>query len=123
MWKPGQSGNPKGGTKAQAGMSARLARAIADATDDGRELWEAVLDVLRKADATSPQWARVKLEAAAMLLDRAAGKPQAMLEITRVDETGPTIDDVIASLSPEQIALLESLGEKNEDDAPSAATH
>jgi hypothetical protein len=110
-------------------MSAALSRAIEAETDGGVELWRAVLEVMRKADPSSPPWARIKLEAAGMLLDRLAGKPQALVEVTKVDEAAQDLDEVLAKLTPEQLANLDAalaaLGAKEDSaDAPApAATH
>lgn len=107
-------------------MSAALSRAIEEATEGGAELWRAVLDVMRKADPSSPPWARIKLEAAGMLLDRLAGKPQALVEVTKVDETAQDLDAVLAKLSPDQLANLDAalaaLADKETNaDAPAPA--
>lgn len=105
-------------------MSAALSRAIECETEGGAELWRAVLAVMRKADPSSPQWARIKLEAAGMLLDRLAGKPQTLVEVTNVDETVPDLDAVLARLTPEQLALFEALADGDKEtnaDAPAPA--
>jgi hypothetical protein len=127
VWQKGQSPNPGGRTRQAAGMSARLSREIEAETEGGAELWRAVLAVMRKADPSSPPWARIKLEAAAMLLDRLAGKPQALVEVTKIDETAQDLDAVLARLTPDQLANLDAalaaLGAQEETtaDAPAPA--
>lgn len=66
-YKPGQSGNPGGRTKAHR----ELARYIRDKTLGGKELADICLTIARDDDAD----ARVRLHAIEWLGDRGIGKP------------------------------------------------
>ena len=69
-YRPGQSGNPAGRTA--------MADYILTHTHGGREIIDAVLQVLR----SYPQYPKVRLQAAELLLDRAFGKAVESLTVT-----------------------------------------
>jgi hypothetical protein len=150
-WKKGQSGNPNGFMAPQRDARKRAARVIADLTGDGEELIRRML--LLSRGVTSPDELeklggdeafrdgrmangigldRIRLAEAATqnLADRLMGKPSQHVEVERVDETAQDLDAVLARLTPEQLANLDTalaaLGAQEETnaDAPApAATH
>lgn len=115
-WKPGQSGNLHGRAVARANGVAAVATRIAAATDDGRELVEVVLTILRDPSAGRA----IRLEAATWLADRWLGKPIQATEMLvlrgRVDDQQEQYERQrsgldLSRLSDEQIAQLASLCE------------
>lgn len=72
----GLSGNPRGRPKGSAGLAAY----IRQRTREGRDLADTVIDVL-----TSSEDAKVKIDAATWLANRAFGTPVQSHEVTGVD--------------------------------------
>lgn len=107
-WTKGQSGNPKGRTKAQQTNAASFARMLAEATDGGRELMRILLEEVRVGEngggLTDKQRDR-RIMVARELLDRLFGKPQVALAIDAVVGVGPTLP--LAALRPQDLDALE----------------
>lgn len=134
VWQPGKSANPGGKPRAIAGASARLSRAIDELTDGGRVLYEALFEIAfgvvdPKTKTITPTghtvgpdsaitFKRMRLEAIHALIDRWAGKPQATVEVIKVDETAIELDQKLENLNPDQLRALAAL--LSEDDADAA---
>lgn len=106
-WTKGQSGNPKGRTKAQQTNAASFARMLAEATDGGRELMRILLEEVRVGDSgglTDKQRDR-RLAVVRELLDRLFGKPQVALSIDANVGVGPALP--LGALRPQDLDALE----------------
>lgn len=126
-WQAGKSANPGGRPKAVQGASARLSRMIDESTQGGKLLHEALLEFVfgnpakgvKPIDRTSPQWARIWLEAFGMLMDRWAGKPTQHVEVEDVTDPAALVDAALASLPPALVAALDqALDGAEADDVP-----
>lgn len=92
-FQSGQSGNPRGRTRADA-EATKLIRRMA------RDRAEAAMAVLDQALASDNE--RIRVQAARDLLDRAGGRPAQMIGF----ETEQSFSDVLRGLSDEQFKQL-----------------
>ena len=107
LYRKGQSGNPGGRPRAAA---LAIAKKFRVATDDGDEVRQFVIDVMRGKlrgvdDAKSRRWA------CDVVLDRGWGKPQQFIEITN-GEGAPKVDYSV--LTDDELAELERITAKLE---------
>ena len=123
-WQPGQSGNPAGRPKG----TRELSHLVLEATDDGRELVDALVAISKGSlpeildgKATKEVTVRDRLRAIELLLDRGYGKPAATLEVSgHVDHDLHIDEDVLLALMARKQELeagmvVESTGTVVED--------
>lgn len=94
-WKPGQSGNVNG----KAGV---LAKRIRQATNQGREIFEFLLSVMRDPNEST----RNRVAASEMLLNRAFGRPRQEIEVSRDPAESNRQATVAAVLKKLPVAVL-----------------
>ena len=101
LWKPGQSGNPKGRKQTKHVLSDEIRRGV-----DPKEMVALALEALRSPTTSSS----VKLQWWAALADRGWARPPAERELTVTTTTTPTLPAGWAALSvPERLAYLETI--------------
>ena len=117
-WQPGQSGNPSGRPKG----TRDLAGYVLEATDDGKELVDALLSIVRGVvpNVAAQEGSRPRkdqqvrpadqLNAIEMLLDRGVGRSPQQLDIAHSVSDRP-----FANLSDETLRLLVEYGQQLEE--------
>jgi hypothetical protein len=88
QWKPGQSGNPGGRPKA-------IIEVAAAAREHTTEAIETLASIMRNTDAT----ASARVSAAAILLERAWGKPAQTMTLKREGEYKDLTDDELIAIA------------------------
>lgn len=113
-FKPGQSGNPGGRTKAHR----ELGRYIREQTKDGKELADICLKIARDDEEES----RVRMLAIEWLGDRGIGKSVQPVELAGDVTVSQPLD--MAALTDEQLRALSVLdAELGDDDEDGATQH
>ena len=95
----------------ETSRGAGLAAEIRERTNDGSELIDFILDLMRNEALD----VRVRANAATWLCDRGWGKPSIMVEKASNDEVGSGGDEVSDAL----MAKLDEMAERNSHDRPS----